>query len=268
MLLLLLACSGGLEKFGDDTAGYNLETDTSPGETGPIDSAGDGNSGPTANAGSDQEVNTGDVVGLDGSASSDPDGDALDFLWEITDRPSGSAAALINSTFADPQFIPDVGGVFELSLVVSDGSLDSAPDTVRVTAADVNGLPVADAGPDQTVAVGATVYLDGTGSTDSDGDALLFGWTMVSRPGGSAAALSGSTTGAPTFVADIAGTYEVSLTVSDGDDYSNADSVRVTASSGDTGGTSGGCGCRTGTSQEALGTVLLVGLALLFRPRP
>jgi len=37
-----------------------------------------------------------------------------------------------------------------------------------------NTPPVANAGPDQTVAVGTTVHLDGSQSADVDGDALRF----------------------------------------------------------------------------------------------
>ena len=66
----------------------------------------------------------------------------------------------------------------------------------------VNTQPVADAGPDQPVAVNDTVVLDGSGSSDTDGDALTYSWSLLSVPGGSGATLSDATAVNPTFVAD------------------------------------------------------------------
>lgn len=262
LLLILVACSGGLEKYSDDSSGHSLDSGA-PDDTGPIDSAGDGNHAPVADAGDDDEVLVGEVVELDGSASTDADGDALDYTWEITTRPSGSAAALINASFVDPQFIPDAPGSYTIALVVTDGAADSAPDSVQITAAEQNGVPVANAGPDQYVAAGSTVYLDGSGSADADGDTLVYAWTMTSRPGGSTAALVGPSSVAPTFVADIGGTYEVSLTVFDGANYSSPDEMRVVADDGG-GTTTSGCGCAAGGAREGLGTGLLVGLGVLL----
>jgi chitinase len=53
----------------------------------------------------------------------------------------------------------------------ADGSADQV--------ADRNHRPVADAGEDQTVAAGATVLLDGSGSADADNDQLSFFWQQV-----------------------------------------------------------------------------------------
>ena len=64
----------------------------------------------------------------------------------------------------------------------------------------VNVAPVADAGDNQTVASGATVTLDGSGSTDSDaGDSIAsYLWSQVSGP---TVALSSTTVVSPTFTA-------------------------------------------------------------------
>jgi hypothetical protein len=58
-----------------------------------------------------------------------------------------------------------------------------------------------------------TAYLDGSGSTTTGGDPLTYAWSFVSRPKGSAAALSDEATINPTFVPDKAGPYTVQLVV-------------------------------------------------------
>lgn len=267
LLTTLVACGGLPETIkNDDTEGT---VDSLPDDTGgdPIETASDDNHAPTADAGSDASTMVGMVVELDGGGSSDPDGDALDYEWEITDAPSGSAATLINAAFVDPQFVPDVEGVYHVSLVVSDGAISSAADTVTITATSENGEPVADAGPDQAVTTGATVRLDGTGSADPDGDGLMFSWVLTSKPGGSVAALSSANTANPSFVADMAGTYQVQLTVSDGENYSDPDTVSITASDGGGGDSGSSCGCRTGSAGGGLSTLLLLGAVGLVRLR-
>ena len=74
---------------------------------------------------------------------------------------------------------------------------------------------------------GTTVALNGTGSTDPEGAALSYAW-VLQVPGGSSASLSSATTSQPTFVADVAGAYTATLTVSDGALTSSA-SVAITA---------------------------------------
>ena len=90
-----------------------------------------------------------------------------------------------------------------------------------------NRPPVAQGGPNQTVAVGATVTLAGSG-TDPDQDVLSYLWAFT-RPDTSTTALSNTQVATPTFVADVAGTYTVALTVSDGKLTSPSSTVTITA---------------------------------------
>jgi hypothetical protein len=188
------------------------------------------NSAPTADAGQDQSVFVSDVVNLNGSASADPDGDALLYSWRFVSRPAGSSAALQDAETVNPTFTADVEGDFVIELLVGDGELDSDPDTVTVNATNANVKPVADAGADQSVIEGDTVPLDGSASSDPDGDTLTYEWRFVSTPGGSAATLSDATAVAPDFTADLEGTYVLALVVNDGELNSEEDRVTVTAS--------------------------------------
>jgi len=194
------------------------------------------NTPPVANAGPDKNVKTGSPVELSGSASTDPDGDddALTYSWTITSKPDGSNPVLSDSSEEDATFTADVDGVYVISLVVNDGIDDSDPDTVTITAKK-NTPPVANAGPDKNVKTGSLVNLDGSASTDPDGDddTLTYSWTITSMPGGSNAALADSSEEDTTFTADVDGAYVISLVVNDGIDDSDPDTVTITAAPGD-----------------------------------
>jgi len=193
-----------------------------------------GNTAPVANAGPDQSVQAGIMVTLNGSGSTDVDHNPLTYDWSFVSIPSGSAATLSNPTAAKPTFVADKAGQYAVQLIVNDGTVNSTPDTVTVAAAMGNTAPVADAGADQTVAIGASVILDGSASHDVDKNALTYQWALTTKPTGSAAALGNSTTAMPNFVADVAGQYVGQLIVNDGTVSSAPDTVTITAGVGNT----------------------------------
>lgn len=88
---------------------------------------------PLANCGEDQLKIITETVQLDGSLSSDPDGDDITYLWSIVDKPSESVAELCNATAVDPSFIADVAGNYMIQLVTNDGTVDSDPCQVTIT---------------------------------------------------------------------------------------------------------------------------------------
>ena len=111
---------------------------------------------------------------------------------------------------------PDPGTVVGIDPAASfDTTLIDAP----------NVAPTADAGGDQTVASGATVNLDGTGSADSDGTIDAFAWTQTSGP---AVTLTGANTATPSFTAPTGpATLTFELTVTDNEGATGTDSVTV-----------------------------------------
>src|SRR3990172_7106905 len=186
-----------------------------------------------------RRTRTFDSTGILTNTSNTPISAPIRLVIESIDPPSVS--------LANPS--GNVGGLPFIDIPNSDGVLEPAersrpfvlkfrnPVRVRFTfEASVFGVipsphtpPVRDAGPDQTVPVGGTVQLDGSGSHDADGDSLTFLWDIVALPPGSAAFLSDATAVAPTFVADVAGTYVLELIVNDGTTDGAPDTVEVIA---------------------------------------
>jgi len=169
-----------------------------------------GDPSPVADAGGNRTVPIGQPVTLLGSGS-DPDGTPVEFAWVILSAPAASAALLGGATTATPSFTPDRAGDYLVQLTVSNAS-GQATSTATITA--INPPPVANPGGNRAAYVGDAVALDAHAS-DPDGEPLTFAWTLVSRPAGSAAALSSTTTATTTFAPDVAGLYLVSLVVSD-----------------------------------------------------
>ncbi len=249
------------------------------------------NAAPVAVAGDDQSFTC--VVGsqevtLDGSASSDPDGDALTYSWKLAGSEVSTAAAFTTSLAA---------GSYTYTLTVDDGNGETNSDEVAIsivadtepptltllgdnplnlnihnaydeagyetsdacsstvivevsgtvnveipaaytltyTATDsagnetivervvtvINTAPVAAAGDDQTIecVIGSVdVTLNGSASSDSDGDALTYSWSLNGSEVSTTASFTASL---------VEGSYTYALTVSDGFD-SSSDEVLVT----------------------------------------
>jgi hypothetical protein len=184
---------------------------------------------PAANAGTDVIGAVGVAVTLDGSASDDPDDapSALTYSWT---QEGGPTVALAGASTAAPSFLPAAEGTYVFRLTVSDGAAQ-ASDTVAVTVLPVgsNLPPTAYAGPDQSVSVGDNVRLDASGSSDPDGDAVVFAWTQVSGP----VVTIDHADDAVAFVAVAqAGTYVFRVTVSDAE-YTDDDTVVITVTEAD-----------------------------------
>ncbi|MBW8333933.1 MAG: T9SS type A sorting domain-containing protein, partial [Prolixibacteraceae bacterium] len=182
------------------------------------------NKAPVANAGTDQSVNGNVVYTLDGSASTDPDGDALTYKWTAPAGITLSSLSAAKPTFTAPAVTVSTNYTF--TLVVNDGKTDSPADQVTITVKQGNQSPTANAGLDQSLNEGVIVTLDGTASNDPDSDPLTYLW---SPPPG--ITLSSTTASKPTFTAPEVNAdtqYSFSLVVNDGTVISAADQVIIT----------------------------------------
>jgi hypothetical protein len=187
---------------------------------------------PTAVAGSDLTGEVATSIALDGSGSFDPEGRALSYTWSLIQKPTGSSASgVADPTMASTSFSPDERGVYIFNLVVNNGLADSPADAVILTATGEDGAPVASAGEDQVAEDCSSLQMSGSASVDPDGDPLQYHWELQSKPTGSVATndnFSDRNTVNPTFWADWAGDYVLSLTVSDGANWSLTDMVNLT----------------------------------------
>jgi hypothetical protein len=166
-------------------------------------------------------------VSLDGSRSADPNGDDLSYSWSQT---SGTPVTLQGSGSSSAYFVPTQPGVYIFQLVTSDGHFNSLPDEVLVTVnTPTDHVPTADAGENQTVKVGDTVTLNGSGSSDPEGNALSYVWSQVEGP--ETVVFEGASTVRASFEAPAAGLYRFQLIVSDGGLTSAPDRIAVTVES-------------------------------------
>ncbi|MGM0558692.1 MAG: PKD domain-containing protein [Myxococcota bacterium] len=186
---------------------------------------------PEAQAGDGRQADRGTNVVLDGSNSSDPDGDELIFAWEFESKPAESTAELQNADSQTPSFTPDVNGTYVVGLTVTDPDGLSDSDTTTIAVGTDNTPPVADAGDNINAEPNSTVTLTGTRSEDPDGDGLSYLWTIDSEPEGSSPSLSSGTSERAELTVDVEGAYVVELEVTDTGGLSDTDTVTVNVSS-------------------------------------
>ena len=115
-----------------------------------------------------------------------------------------------------------LSGIFFLLLFSFSGCEDD--EVVDDDTTEENKAPVADAGEDLTGNTGSTIGLSGSGSSDPDEDELTYSWVIKTKPETSQAVVTNPDNMSASFVPDVAGTYTIELTVSDGE-LSDTDEV-------------------------------------------
>lgn len=92
------------------------------------------NTKPVANAGLNQAVIVNNAVTIDGTESSDADGDTLSYTWSFISIPEGSTSVIKDTKAVVTSFVPDKAGSYIVRLVVNDGLIDSDPSTAEIQA--------------------------------------------------------------------------------------------------------------------------------------
>jgi len=179
------------------------------------------NDSPVADAGPDQTASDADgsdseTITLDGSGSYDPDGDISSYEWS-EDGSSIGTGKVISYDFAV--------GTHNVTLTVTDNEGATGTDTVIVNIVP-NQSPTANASSDKEALVGQSVNFDGFGSSDPDGSIVSYSWDFDASNGVSEDAVG--MTASHTY--STAGTYTVTLTVTDNGNATNQDTATVTVS--------------------------------------
>jgi hypothetical protein len=154
-------------------------------------------------------------VTLDASTSTDAENDPLTYAWTLKSSPpeSQSASTLTNANSSIATFAPDLAGTYIAEVSVNDGhAISTASATITVNTPPVAKAAISTPTP---IAIGQTVQLDSTGSSDSDGNTITYTWKLT-VPTGSNTTLSDTQNANPTFMPDRGGNYTAELIVNDG----------------------------------------------------
>lgn len=191
------------------------------------------NQPPVVDAGADQTITLPSSATLSGSATDDglPVGGSLTVTWSKTSGPGTVSFANPNAAGTTASF--SEAGAYVLRLTASDTELTAFDEVTITVEPAANQPPTADAGPDQTITLPASVTLNGTGFDDGlpAGSSLSYLWTKVSGPG--TVTFSSPTTSVTNATLTPSGVYVLRLTVSDSE-LASSDDVTVTVLPGTT----------------------------------
>ena len=160
----------------------------------------------------------GEMITIDGSASVDPDGDELDYMWTL----SGLGSPIQLSTkMTDTITIDETGDDIVLSLMVRDSGGLSNEDIVVIYIEPGNRPPLAVITTPKNggaYAIGSTISFNGLASSDPDNDILSYTWEFGEVGG---ATYTASQEGTFSLEGLGEGEYTITLTVKDPDKESS-----------------------------------------------
>lgn len=149
-LVFFAGYSGGEAKtasfrWGADYEGCHIEGfDPAAEGSAPINPSNNNpsaNKAPVADAGRSLQANLGGLITLDGSASSDPDGDELFYSWKVVQQPDNGKPLFGKTDTMAPEMVWTRPGEYVVELIVTDDIDDSQPSQVSVTVLDVSFPP-------------------------------------------------------------------------------------------------------------------------------
>ncbi len=149
------------------------------------------------------------MLPLNASGSSDSDGTIASYQWS---EGGNDLADGINFTTSELS-----AGEHTITLTVTDNNGATDTDTVVIA---INVLPVAVAGDNAVALVDEKVQLDASGSNDSDGTIESYQWKENEEVLSDEVSFE--------YSASTAGVHTITLTVTDDDGATNADTVTVT----------------------------------------
>ncbi|MEE2829360.1 MAG: MopE-related protein [Myxococcota bacterium] len=193
---------------------------------------------------------------LSGAGSYGPPGPPLTYAWFIAAKPTNSmvdASSLSTPSSVTTTFTPDLPGSYLIGLTVTQGILSDTEYVVVETLTDpLNQAPVADAGSDVSTSASVNSYtqnysqvcpscpsrsvtLDGTDSSDPDGNPLSYSWTVVSGNASVSNSASASATGnlnggTPSYASTSTWSYTFRLEVEDCEGQTDTDEVQASYS--------------------------------------
>lgn len=194
-----------------------------------------------ANAGQIKTVDSGETVTLDGGNSQPNDG-SLQYIWRQVGGDRRVDLADSNSAkarFEAPTVTEDSTYDFELSVMGTNNQISKDRVSVNVAAnqQDQNQNPKANAGGDKSVTESGSVEIDGSGSSDNEGDIQSYDWQSNgcdnNQPNGN---INNSDNPVATFVApqidSASSVCTVELTVTDSQGATDKDSIEITVNQG------------------------------------
>ena len=129
------------------------------------------NSAPSVNLKGQKLGCLAEAFSFDASASRDPDGDRLKYLWNFGDGTIREDKAKVTHKYSR-------GGRYKVEVIANDQRklpCSTSSDSFEVR---VNTPPVADAGPNLVCCEGKEAVFDASGSYDPDGDKLTYFWNF------------------------------------------------------------------------------------------
>ena len=199
-------------------------------------------SGREVDAGPDTITYPNNIVVLDGRSSAyiiGRDPESYEYEWQFVSTPTDDTPTISEHLPEEGESAEDVDGLYQFQPPVAgtyvvrlrfrntvNGTVSDV-DSVIIDVRPYNRLPVADAGDDITTTRGELIILDGSGSSDVDGDSLQYNWSIIDRPFNSQAVLENPNSVNPFFTVDTFGEFLVLLQVFDGASNSDPSVVRI-----------------------------------------